>query len=116
MRGVRIAARIRLPGDTCMRCVVALSVVGVVGLAASLAHAVGTDAGLPSGAATKPVIAAPPGTLTALVLESGLGREAGFVLAGRDSQQQLIVTGTYSGGQLRDLTRQVRFEPTPAGI
>ena len=39
-----------------------------------------------------------------------------FTLAGRDSRQQLIVTGVLAGnGQLRDLTRQVHYSAEPAG-
>lgn len=54
-----------------------------------------------------------PGTLQSLLVETGRGI-GGFTLAGRDASQQLLVTGRYSTGQMRDLTRDVSFETTPA--
>ncbi|MEX0712989.1 MAG: DUF1549 domain-containing protein [Pirellulales bacterium] len=55
-----------------------------------------------------------PGTLTAILVESG--RNAAIVLRGRDAQQQLVVTGQFSSGQLRDFTRQVSYEANPPGV
>ncbi|MEX2561295.1 MAG: S-layer protein, partial [Pirellulales bacterium] len=55
-----------------------------------------------------------PGTLTAILVESG--RNTAIVLRGRDAQQQLVVTGQFSSGQLRDFTRQVRYEANPPGV
>ena len=51
-----------------------------------------------------------PGTLKTLIIETGRLKDGGFTLAGRDAGQQLLVTGRYASGQLRDLTarRQVR--------
>ena len=38
------------------------------------------------------------------------------MLRGGDARQQLCVTGVYSTGQLRDLTRAVRYSADPTGI
>jgi hypothetical protein len=57
-----------------------------------------------------------PGALESLVIETGRDVDGGFSLAGRDASQQLLVTGKYASGQLRDLTRQARYETTPADI
>jgi hypothetical protein len=64
----------------------------------------------------KPAGLGDPGTLQALVIETGRSTTNGITLAGRDAGQQLIVTGRYSSGQLRDLTRQVKYEATPAAV
>ena len=52
-----------------------------------------------------------PGALQAITIETG-----NFALAGRDAVRQLVVTGRYASGQLRDLTRAVAYEATPPGI
>lgn len=57
-----------------------------------------------------------PGALKSISIETGRMVDGGFTIAGRDSSQQLVVTGEYATGQLRDLTREVKFEVTPAGI
>lgn len=57
-----------------------------------------------------------PGTLTGLTIETGRDQGVVAVLRGRDSQQQFVVTGQYSSGQVRDLTRQVAYEVAPAGV
>jgi len=58
-----------------------------------------------------------PGTLQALSIETGrAAKDGSLTLAGRDSGQQLLVTGRYSSGQLRDLTHQVKYEASPADI
>lgn len=57
-----------------------------------------------------------PGTLTGITLETGRAQGIATVLRGRDAQQQLLVTGHYSSGQVRDLTRQATFQTAPAGI
>ena len=57
-----------------------------------------------------------PGQLKAINVETGRTQDGGFVLAGRDSFQQLLVTGEYSTGQVRDLTHQAKYEASPAGI
>jgi hypothetical protein len=40
----------------------------------------------------------------------------GLSLAGQDAMQQLLVTGHYAGGHVRDLTRAVTYRASPAGI
>ena len=66
--------------------------------------------------------AGPESNFSSLTIESGSRNASGndassFTLAGRDSRQQLIVTGTLAAnGQLRDLTRQVHYSAEPAGI
>jgi hypothetical protein len=57
-----------------------------------------------------------PGKLTAVVVESGRSKDASFILSGRDSSQQLVVTGQYDSGQVRDLTRTVQYKTQPEGI
>jgi hypothetical protein len=57
-----------------------------------------------------------PGNLTGLSVEIGNQANSGVVLAGRDAQQQLVITGAYSSGQRRDLTRDVKYSATPEGI
>jgi hypothetical protein len=53
--------------------------------------------------------------LTALAIESA-GSSGAVFLAGRDAQQQLVVRGVYSSGQLRDLTRDVKYSAAPEGL
>lgn len=57
-----------------------------------------------------------PGQLQKIAVETGRFVNGGFVLAGRDSAQQIIVTGSYSTGQTRDLSRIVKYSITPPGI
>ncbi|MSR59985.1 MAG: DUF1553 domain-containing protein [Planctomycetaceae bacterium] len=56
-----------------------------------------------------------PGSLTGLKLEPNLN-DKGVAIRGRDSRQQLFVTGAYSSGQLRDHTRKVEYAVEPAGV
>ena len=57
-----------------------------------------------------------PGTLQGISLETGWPAGQLATLRGRDARQQLLVTGSYSSGQLRDLTRSVTYEASPAGL
>ncbi len=57
-----------------------------------------------------------PGQLAETTIDSGRNRDGGFVLDGQDARQQLVVTGKYSSGQVRDLTSTVRYEVAPEGI
>lgn len=57
-----------------------------------------------------------PGKVQSLSLETGRSKAGVFTLAGRDTWQQLLVTGQYATGQVRDLTRSVTYEATPPGI
>ena len=54
-----------------------------------------------------------PGKLVRLTLDTGRGSP---VLIGRDSFQQLVVSGHYNSGQIRDLSDQVRYSANPAGV
>ena len=54
--------------------------------------------------------------MTKLVIETGFPEGQTAALRGKDSQQQLLVTGHFSSGQARDLTRDVTYEATPPGI
>lgn len=53
-----------------------------------------------------------PGTLTSVTVESPFE----FKLRGKNARQQLVVTGNYSSGQVRDLTQQATFSAKPDGI
>jgi hypothetical protein len=57
-----------------------------------------------------------PGKLQAITLETGRSQDGVFQLSGRMAAQQLVVTGKYDSGQLRDLTRDVKFTVSPEGI
>ncbi len=57
-----------------------------------------------------------PGKLTSLAIDTGRLADGKFILAGRDAAQQLVVTGTYDSGQLRDWSTKAKYEVTPAGI
>jgi hypothetical protein len=51
-----------------------------------------------------------------LRLESGRDKDGGFVLAGRDSSQQLLLTSRSAGVDRRDLTRDAAWSCEPAGL
>ena len=57
-----------------------------------------------------------PGPLQSLAIDTGRSADGRFDIAGRDASQQLLVTGIYAAGQVRDLTRQVTYTTDPAGI
>ena len=57
-----------------------------------------------------------PGKLTAVVVDSGRVKDGVFILSGRDASQQLVVTGQYDSGQVRDLTGKVQYKAEPDGI
>lgn len=57
-----------------------------------------------------------PGALQSLTIETGRTTDGVFKVAGRDASQQLIVTGHYATGQVRDLSRKVTYSATPDGI
>lgn len=65
--------------------------------------------------AAKPKGLGDPGSLTSLKVEPNLN-EKGVTIRGRDSRQQLFVTGVYSSGQMRDHTRKVAYTAQPEGI
>lgn len=57
-----------------------------------------------------------PGKLSEITIESGHPGEQTLALLGADAREQLVVTGHYDSGQLRDLTQSVAFETSPTGI
>src|SRR5688500_14102224 len=57
-----------------------------------------------------------PGQLQKVTVDTGRSKDGVFQLAGRDAAQQLVVTGSYSSGQERDLTRTAKYAANPAGI
>jgi hypothetical protein len=57
-----------------------------------------------------------PGTLQSLSIDTGRSTDGTLTLSGRDSGQQLLVTGHYSTGQVRDLTRRVKYEVSPPDV
>ena len=57
-----------------------------------------------------------PGVLQSLSIETGRTQGTTITLAGQDAAQQLVVTGRYASGQLRDLTPTVKYTVTPPGI
>ena len=69
---------------------------------------------IPSQAAT-PKGLGEPGQLVQMRLEPNADGK-GVLLRGRDGRQQLMTTGIYSSGQLRDQTRQVQYSVEPAGV
>jgi hypothetical protein len=66
-------------------------------------------------------VGAPPasaelGSLKSLTIETGRTVDGQFMLDGPDASQQLVVTGLYSSGQARDLTRTVTLGVHPAEV
>ncbi len=58
----------------------------------------------------------PADTLQSLTVETGRSQDGGFLLAGRDASQQVLVTGHYNQDVVRDLTEQVRYKADPADL
>ncbi|HZZ73272.1 MAG TPA: DUF1549 domain-containing protein [Pirellulales bacterium] len=95
-------------------CCVALSVRPV--WAADAPAAVAPNAAAAPAPAPVPEVKVDLGKATTLSLDYGLPNTPGFVLSGRDAHQQLAVTATYASGDLRDISRTVSYETSPAGI
>lgn len=58
-----------------------------------------------------------PGVLNALRVEPEAAEgQTSLVIRGRDARQQLVVTGEYSSGQLRDHTHSAKYSVEPEGI
>src|SRR5438132_2552556 len=61
-----------------------------------------------------------PGELTRLEVfaqtAAGTGTNQVLRLRGADARQQLLVTASFSSGALRDYTREVRYQTSPAGV
>jgi hypothetical protein len=93
--------------------------VALCALASALAGAAGATA---DDAAEAARVASPeppglgdPGALASIAIE-GSGDPARSVLRGPDARRQLVVTGHYASGQLRDLTARSAFEASPPGV
>ena len=69
-----------------------------------------------SGADAEPPGLGDPGQLQSVTVETGRVQDGGFVISGRDASQQLIVSGKYSTGQLRDLSRSATYTVSPADV
>ena len=89
------------------RCTISTLALSVVfALSATSAHAV---------AAAKVKGLGDPGSLKSIEI-APLGKKQSIEIRGRDARQQLFVTGKYSTGQTRDLTRGVKYTSSPAGV
>lgn len=55
-------------------------------------------------------------SLKGVVLTGQLDAKGVLVLRGSDARRQVLVSGTFGGGAERDLTREARFEVSPAGV
>lgn len=75
-----------------------------------------TAADPPAAPAPKAPGLGDPGALQALEIETGRTKDGVVVLAGRDSSQQLVITGKFATGQTRDLSHQVAYTVQPEGI
>jgi hypothetical protein len=69
-----------------------------------------------AAAPAKPLGLGDPGQLTGIVIDAGRAPEGGLKLRGSEGRQQLVVTGKYSTGQMRDLTRDVVYTVTPENV
>lgn len=74
-----------------------------------------TAAATPAAPEVAPGLA-DPGPLVKLVFETGRPDGSPSILRGRDALIQVVVTGQFASGQERDLTRQVVYSSSPAGI
>jgi len=77
-------------------------------LLASATSGFAADAAAPKGLGD-------PGVLNSLKVETD-GPEERLIIRGRDARKQLVVTGNYSSGQLRDHTLGAKYSAEPAGI
>jgi hypothetical protein len=69
-----------------------------------------------AAAPAKPKGLGDPGQLTGIVIDAGRAPEGGLKLRGSEGRQQLVVTGNYSTGQMRDLTRDVVYTVAPENV
>ena len=65
---------------------------------------------------SKPPGLGDPGELSSITLETGRLQDNVVVVSGRDSSQQLVVSGNYDSGQIRDLSRSAKYKIVPEGI
>ncbi|MBX9792094.1 MAG: DUF1549 domain-containing protein [Pirellulales bacterium] len=83
-----------------------------IGLGGTRSHAGDADASTPPAVAN----AASSDALSAVVVEAGRPGETSFTLRGADARRQLLVTGTTTSGDLRDLTGKASYRAEPEGI
>ncbi len=57
-----------------------------------------------------------PGALKSISVDTGRTTDGVFTILGRDAGQQVIVTGHYSTGQVRDLSDRATYTAMPGGI
>jgi hypothetical protein len=57
-----------------------------------------------------------PGSLESVSIETGRAVDNVVTLAGRDASQQLLISGKYSSGQVRNLNATATYRVHPAGI
>ena len=88
--------------------------IGVIAFADSTLSA--AEPATSTEAETEPPGLGDPGALQSITISTGREASETVVISGRDSAQQLIVFGNYASGQVRDLTRDVRFEIAPEGL
>ncbi|WP_417739661.1 DUF1549 domain-containing protein [Rosistilla oblonga] len=70
----------------------------------------------PTSAAVEPPGMGAPGNLQSIEIVTGREVDGIITLRGRDIAQQCVVLGHYESGQIRDVTRDVQWQPQPAGI
>jgi len=61
-------------------------------------------------------VAAEPAPVKTVTIETGRDKGGAFTLAGRDSSQQLLVTGQDAAGKVRDLSGGVAYASEPPGV
>jgi len=100
-------------------CVATALLIACVASLPGFVSAAETASNTPAKVTAPPADAAKPqpapqqlGAIAELSIVTG----GGAPLRGRDAQRQLIVTGKYSSGQTRDVTRQIAYSTTPPGI
>jgi hypothetical protein len=86
-----------------------------IGFSIALA-AVGSTRAADQSTSAKQVAIQDLGPLKSLAICPGDPTLTALKLHGADARQQLVVTGSFASGAQRDLTREVRYEASPAGI
>jgi hypothetical protein len=90
-------------------------IAAVTAILIATGSAIAADSPAPAPAPKAPGLG-DPGQLLEVQIDTGRTVDGGFVLDGQDSRQQLVVSGKFSSGQLRDLTSAATYEVAPAGI
>ncbi|MDB5356254.1 MAG: hypothetical protein JWN24_2707 [Phycisphaerales bacterium] len=87
----------------------------LVGLSIALTVAIPARAG-DQPTTEKQIAVQDIGPIQSLAVCPGDPAVTSLKLRGSDARQQLVVTGSFAAGAQRDLTREVKYEVTPAGI